>query len=97
MSKNTTTTRAALLASWDAARRDADRTGAIVLNGASFAGYTLAVGGSVAGARALVPTADGSLFYARVHACLSSVEHEEGPSPVESPVAIHSRTGARAC
>jgi hypothetical protein len=70
-------TRAALLSSWDAARRQADRNGAIVLNAASFAGYLLAVGGTVAGAQALIPKADGSLFYARVHAALSAVEHEE--------------------
>lgn len=70
-------TRSALLASWDAARRQADRNGAIVLNAASFAGYLLAVGGTVTGAQSLIPKADGSLFYARVHAALSAVEHEE--------------------
>jgi hypothetical protein len=77
MPKPDTTTRSALLSSWDAARRQADLTGAIVLNAASFAGYALAVGGTIAGAQALIPKADGSLFYARVHAALSSVDHEE--------------------
>lgn len=70
-------TRAALLRSWDASRRQADHTGAIVLNHASFAGYLLTVGGDVAGAMALIPKADGSVYYARVHAILASVEHEE--------------------
>lgn len=70
-------TRSALLSSWDASRRQADRTGAIVLNAASFAGYALAVAGSVSAARELVPSADASVYYARVRACLDDVEQEE--------------------
>lgn len=80
-----TPTRSALLASWDAARRQADRTGAIVLNSASFAGYCLAIGGTIAGAQALVPKADGSLFYVRVMSALQLVEHEERTSAETVP------------
>jgi hypothetical protein len=74
-------TRSALLKSWDAARRQADRTGAILLNHASFAGYALAIAGSPRAAIDLVPRADGSLFYARVIAILQSLEHEEREAP----------------
>jgi hypothetical protein len=80
-----TTTRSALLSSWEAARRQADHDGAIKLNAASFAGFVLVqAGGLVPLAIELVPVADGSLFYARVIACLQSVEAEER-APVVAP------------
>lgn len=72
-----TTTRSLLLKSWDGARRDADATGAILLNAASFAGYVLAVAGTVDAARALIPAAEGSVYYARVRSCLDTVEQDE--------------------
>jgi hypothetical protein len=84
MMPTSSTSRSALLASWDAARRQADRTGAILLNHASFAGYALALAGSPRAAIDLVPRADGSIFYARVIAILQALEHEErGSAPVE--------------
>ena len=77
MTKTKSDTRSALLASWDAARRQADHAGAITLNAASFAGYALAVAGTPSAAIDIVPRADGSIFYASVIAILQSVEAEE--------------------
>ncbi len=48
-------TRAALLASWHAAQKSADASGAIVLNHASAAGFLIATHASVATAIAQCP------------------------------------------
>lgn len=72
-----TTTREVLVKSWHAARRQAHSAGGVVLNAASFAGYALEAGGTVARARALVPSGDESPFWARVSSCLDHVATEE--------------------
>lgn len=70
-------TRTALLSSWHAAKRQADRTGGVVLNSTSFAGFAIEQsGGSVRMARALVPD-DVTPFWGRVRECLDHVESEE--------------------
>lgn len=86
MPTTNTTTRAAVIASWEAARRQADRDGAIVLNAVSFAGLVLTqAGGLVPLAIELVPSVDGSVFYARVVACLQAIEAEERASTLPAP------------
>lgn len=70
-------TRSALLSSWHAAKRQADRVGGVTLNSTSWAGYAIEqAGGSVRMARAFVPD-DATPFWGRVRECLDRVEQEE--------------------
>ncbi len=70
-------TRDAILRSWQAARRQAESSGAVTLTAASFAGFALdRAGGDATRAHDLVPTAPGS-FWARTHDALDQVTNEE--------------------
>jgi hypothetical protein len=72
-------TREMILASWHAARRKADVTGAVTLTAAGFAGYALEqAAGDAERAQDAVPL-ELEVFWSRVRDALQQVVSEERP------------------
>ena len=81
------TTRELVLSSWHAARRKADRDGAVTLTAAGFAGYALEqAGGDARAAQEAVP-AEMERFWERATEALEQIEAEE-QADTERPIMV---------
>lgn len=81
------TTRELVLSSWHAARRKADRDGAVTLTAAGFAGYALEQAGGDAGAAQDAIPKELEAFWGRARDALKQIEAEE-QADTERPMAM---------